>query len=62
MSVYVAGMHVGPIIGRKYVENAVRIGNSLKPDLIALTGDLVDGSVKDLRNEVASLRHTEHSM
>jgi predicted MPP superfamily phosphohydrolase len=29
--------------------------NALKPDLIAITGDLVDGSVEQLRDEVAPL-------
>jgi uncharacterized protein len=46
-------VHVGPTIGRDFVEKMVRATNSLRADLIAITGDLVDGSVANLR------RHTE---
>jgi predicted MPP superfamily phosphohydrolase len=37
------------------VEDAVRAVNDLDPDLIAITGDLVDGSVARLRDDVAPL-------
>jgi predicted MPP superfamily phosphohydrolase len=53
--VQISDIHAGPIIGRKYVENVVRIANSLKPDLIVLTGDFVDGTVGDLKDELSSL-------
>ena len=46
----ISDLHVGPTIGRKYTEQVVQMVNSLSPDLIALTGDFVDGSVKQLRS------------
>jgi predicted MPP superfamily phosphohydrolase len=39
---------VGPTIGRSYVEDIVERVNALEPDLIAVTGDLVDGSLEQL--------------
>jgi uncharacterized protein len=50
--VQVSDLHVGPTIGRKYTEQVVRMVNDLTPDLIALTGDFVDGSVTQLRNAI----------
>ena len=48
-------IHVGNTISREFVENVVARTNSAKPDLIAITGDLVDGSVADLADAVAPL-------
>jgi predicted MPP superfamily phosphohydrolase len=44
----ITDLHVGPTIGRAYVEDIVQRVNALKPDLVAVTGDLVDGSVEQL--------------
>lgn len=46
--VQLTDIHVGPTIGREFIEDLVRKTNALEPDLIAITGDLVDGSVSDL--------------
>jgi uncharacterized protein len=51
----ISDVHVGATIKRDYLDAVVRIVNSLEPDLIALTGDLVDGSVEQLRPHVAPL-------
>lgn len=48
-------VHVGPTIGRGFVERMVHETNVLLPDVIAITGDLVDGSVENLREHVAPL-------
>ena len=53
--VQISDLHVGPLIDRDYVVNTVDIANRLKADLIALTGDFVDGSVEYLRSAVAPL-------
>jgi predicted MPP superfamily phosphohydrolase len=53
--VQLTDMHVGPTIGRAFVEDVVRRTNALSPDIVAITGDLVDGSVEDLREAVAPL-------
>lgn len=48
-------IHVGPTIGRGFLEEVVRRTNELEPDVVAITGDLVDGSVEELRAHVAPL-------
>ncbi len=49
----ISDVHVGPTIKRRYVDAIVDAVNSLKADVIAVTGDLVDGSVKDLASHTA---------
>jgi predicted MPP superfamily phosphohydrolase len=51
--VQLSDMHIGPILGRRFAEEIVARANALEPDLIAVTGDVVDGSVKLLVDEVA---------
>jgi predicted MPP superfamily phosphohydrolase len=46
--VQLTDVHVGPTIGRDFVEEIVRKANAASPDLIVITGDLVDGSVAQL--------------
>ncbi len=53
--VQLTDVHVGPTIGRDFVEAMVAKTNALEPDVIAITGDLVDGSVEELRSHVAPL-------
>ena len=48
-------LHTGMTIDRTFVQRVVDRANTLKPDLIALTGDLVDGPVASLRDDVAPL-------
>jgi predicted MPP superfamily phosphohydrolase len=48
-------VHVGPMIRRRFVDSVVDRVNALAPDLVAITGDLVDGSVAELASEVAPL-------
>ena len=44
----ISDIHVGPTIKRRYVEAIVDAVNGLNADMIAVTGDLVDGSVRQL--------------
>ena len=53
--VQLTDVHVGPTIGRDFIEEVVERTNALEPDVIAITGDLVDGSVDELREHVAPL-------
>ena len=53
--VQLTDVHVGPTIGRAFIEDIVARTNAVKPDVVAITGDLVDGSVEDLREHVAPL-------
>jgi hypothetical protein len=51
----VTDIHLGPVLGRGFAQRVVDTINSTQPDLIAVVGDLVDGSVKDLRPAAAPL-------
>jgi predicted MPP superfamily phosphohydrolase len=51
----ISDVHVGPTIKRGFVESVVQRVNGLNPDLIAVTGDLVDGSVQQLSAHTAPL-------
>jgi predicted MPP superfamily phosphohydrolase len=53
--VQISDLHVGPNIGRRYVQRVVELARSLQPDLIVLTGDIVDGPVPRLAPDVAPL-------
>jgi predicted MPP superfamily phosphohydrolase len=44
----ISDLHVGPTIKRGYVDAIVDAVNALDADLIAVTGDLVDGPVQEL--------------
>jgi hypothetical protein len=51
----ISDVHVGPTIRRDFVERLVGRVNGLQADLIAVTGDLVDGSVLELAAHTAPL-------
>src|SRR3546814_4593430 len=53
--VQLSDIHVGPTIKRGYLDAIVRRANGLDADLIALTGDIVDGHINRLRRHVAPL-------
>ncbi|MGW2511093.1 metallophosphoesterase [Streptomyces scopuliridis] len=44
----VSDIHLGPILGRAHTQRIVDTINSTQPDLVAVVGDMVDGSVEDL--------------
>lgn len=48
-------LHIGPTIGHQDLADIVRRTNALDPDVVAITGDLVDGTVDELRDAVAPL-------
>ncbi|MFF4981557.1 metallophosphoesterase [Streptomyces sp. NPDC001046] len=51
----VSDVHLGPVLGRGFAQKVVDTVNATQPDLIAVVGDLVDGSVKDLGPAAAPL-------
>ncbi|MFG2238288.1 metallophosphoesterase [Streptomyces sp. NPDC048734] len=51
----VSDIHLGPVLGRGFAQKVVDTINGTQPDLIAVVGDLVDGSVKDLGPAAAPL-------
>ena len=53
--VQLSDLHVGPTLKRRFVERVVATANALDPDVVAFTGDVADGFVPDLKDEVAPL-------
>ncbi len=53
--VQISDLHVGPTIGKEYVERVVSQVLELKPDMIAVTGDLVDGTPELLKEGIHPL-------
>ena len=51
----ITDIHVGPTIKGDFVRRIVERVNSLGADMVAITGDLVDGSVRDLAPHTAPL-------
>lgn len=52
----VSDIHLGPILGRAHTHRVVAAVNSTHPDLVAIVGDLVDGTVADLGPAAEPLR------
>ncbi|MEU1277763.1 metallophosphoesterase [Streptomyces sp. NPDC005805] len=44
----VSDIHIGPVLGRAHTQRIVDSINAAQPDLVAVVGDLVDGTVADL--------------
>ncbi len=53
---HLTDVHIGPLIGREFAETLVRRVNALGPDLIVITGDLIDGRLSELREHIEPLR------
>ena len=53
--VQISDVHVGPLLRKDWLSHVVERVRELSPDLVAITGDLVDGSVDELRDQVAPL-------
>jgi len=51
--VQISDIHIGPLLGRRFARDLTERVNALDADLVAVTGDLVDGRVDVLRDEVA---------
>ncbi|HWM37471.1 MAG TPA: metallophosphoesterase [Streptomyces sp.] len=52
----VSDIHLGAVLGRAHAQRIVDTINSAQPDLVAIVGDLVDGTVADLAPAAEPLR------
>ncbi|MFG1688272.1 metallophosphoesterase [Nonomuraea sp. NPDC049269] len=55
----VSDIHLGPLTGKGHTERIVRMVNGLRADVVAIVGDLVDGSVAELGALARPLRSLE---
>lgn len=53
---HITDLHVGALIGADFVERLVARVNALRPDLVVLTGDIIDGRLSELRPHIEPLR------
>ena len=51
--VQISDLHIGPILDRRFAADLTARVNALAPDLVAITGDLVDGDVRHVGDEIA---------
>jgi predicted MPP superfamily phosphohydrolase len=57
--VQISDLHIGGLIDREFVRHSVEKINSLKADIVVITGDLIDtkiGSVKEIVMELTNIR------
>ena len=54
--VQLSDLHLGGILGRTWLEHRIAQVQALHPDLIAVTGDLVDGDVGEVESLLPSLQ------
>lgn len=57
--VQITDVHVGPTIHGEYLSAVVDRVNGLDADIVAVTGDLIDGRVEEIGEEVAALGRIE---
>jgi len=60
--VQITDVHISPTFRRSCVEDIVAVVNTLNADIVALTGDLVDGTVDQLSDDVAPLGQIKSAM
>ena len=53
--VQLCDLHLGGLLGRPFVERVVATANRLDADVIAIVGDLVDGTIEQLRPVLAPM-------
>jgi predicted MPP superfamily phosphohydrolase len=54
---HLTDVHIGALLGEDFAEQVVQRVNATKPDLIVITGDLIDGHLSELRRHIEPLRH-----
>ncbi|CAG5130850.1 unnamed protein product [Candidula unifasciata] len=54
--VQLSDIHLGPTVGKSKLTKIVEIVNTEKPDIVVVTGDLVDSSVEHLRGAAEPLK------
>jgi predicted MPP superfamily phosphohydrolase len=60
--VQISDVHVGPTIKLKFLERVVHRINHLNPDVIVITGDLVDGPAHKYKQHIAPLKDLKSKM
>ncbi len=51
----ISDLHISPFLKEGFVDQVVEICEKVNPDLVVMTGDIVDGPVEDHQEEIAKL-------
>ena len=54
--VQLSDVHIGNTIGKAFLQECVDRINALKPDIVVITGDLVDRKIEDAKEDLAPLK------
>lgn len=54
--VQLSDLHISPLLGQAWVREVVARSNALRPDLVVVTGDVIDGTVEKRRADTEPLR------
>ncbi|MEA3418809.1 MAG: metallophosphoesterase [Campylobacterota bacterium] len=57
--VQISDLHIGGLIDRNFVKHSIEKINSLKPDIVVITGDLIDTKLESIKEAVFELTHIE---
>jgi len=57
--VQISDLHIGGLIDKSFVKDSVEKINALKPDIVCITGDIVDTSLAYIEDAVLELNHIE---
>lgn len=55
--VHLSDFHLGPTLGNNYLRKIVTSINSLQPDIVVITGDLIDGPYEVYKNDLNPLEN-----
>jgi len=55
--VQISDLHIGGLIDREFVKHSVEKINSLKADIVVITGDLIDTKIEAVKEAVLELTH-----
>lgn len=55
--VQISDLHIGGLIDRDFVKASVEKINALKPDIVCITGDLVDTALDGIKETILELTH-----
>jgi len=57
--VQISDLHIGGLIDRDFVKASVQKINALKPDIVFITGDLIDTALEGIKETILELTHIE---
>jgi len=55
--IQLSDVHVGNVIKREFVQALVQRVNDLKPDLVVITGDLIDSEIEKIKEDLEPLKN-----